>query len=178
MQAKNFGQPFESCWNSAKSLVSSNLINQAILAGTPVTFFRNLNPEQREATTTAVLSGCSTEISLKTTDPKPPTIPLYIPLNLNLTDPAELACAEAVAEHLSSESGRVVGGDELAGLVLYLWSEDDPDGRALTEYLGDNRRPLQGLLLEARNLEGQVDRIANAELLPFVGRRFEIFAGS
>ncbi len=109
--------------------------------------------------------------------PKPRTIPLYIPLSTNLTDLAEITCAETVAEHLSSKCGRAIGLSDLEGLFLYLWSEDDPDGRALDDYLGDNSRPLQALLLQIRNLEGQAESLARAELLAFVGQRFEILAG-
>ena len=65
----------------------------------------------------------------------------------------------------------------MEGLFLYLWSEDDPDGRALDDYLGDNSRPLQALLLQIRNLEGHAESLARAELLAFVGQRFEILAG-
>ena len=63
---------------------------------------------------------------------------------------------------------------ELAGLVLYLWSEEETDGKGLDEYLGPQSRPLQGLLLQCRTLEGQPEQLARAELVPFVGKRFEI----
>jgi hypothetical protein len=107
---------------------------------------------------------------------EPRTIPLYIALGAHLTNPAELACARAVAQHLSNECSRAVEVSELKGLVLYLWSEDDPDGKELNEYLEGNRRPLQALLLESRQIAEADDHIARAELVPFVGQRFEIVA--
>ncbi len=100
-------------------------------------------------------------------------VPLYIHLGessapgVRLTDPAEV-----VAGYLSGRLGRVVTLEELKGLLLYLWSEDDVEGRALDEYLAGDRR-LQALLLQARGLSGECDRLASAELLPFVGQRFE-----
>ena len=127
------------------------------------------------ADTEAVLSNCDTQIIFGSTAmPKPRTVPLYIPLGPNLTDPCEITCAQAVAEHLSGKCGRAVELIELEGLFLYLWSEDDPDGRALDDYLGDSSRTLQAFLLEMRNLEGHAESLASAELLPFVGQRFEI----
>jgi hypothetical protein len=104
------------------------------------------------------------------------TIPLGISLSDRLTNLAEAACAEAVAIWLSGQCNRVVALVELESLLLYLWSEDDVEGRALDEYL-DGDRPLQALLLQARGLSGECDdRLASADLLPFVGQRFE-FAG-
>ena len=105
---------------------------------------------------------------------QPPTIPLYIPLGPNLTVPAEIVCAEAVSAHLFSKCSRAVELSALEGLLLYLWSEDDLDGWALDDYLDDNRRPLQALLLLIRNLEGHAESFTRTELLPFVGQRFEI----
>jgi hypothetical protein len=108
-------------------------------------------------------------------------VSLYIHLGessaprVRLTDPAEVACAEAVASWLSGQCDRVVELAELEGLLLYLWSEDDVEGRALDEYLAGDR-PLQALLLQARGLRGECNSLASAELLPFVGRRLE-FAG-
>jgi hypothetical protein len=100
------------------------------------------------------------------------TIPLGISLSDRLTNPAEAACARAVAGYLSGRVGRVVALAELEGLLLYLWSEDDVEGRALDEYLAGDR-PLQALLLQARGLSGECDRLTSAELLPFIGQRFE-----
>ena len=122
----------------------------------------------------AVLSDCGTQIFDFAVTLKPRTVPLFIPLSPALTDPVGLACAQAIAEHLSGKCGRAVGVSELAGLVLYLWSEDDPDGRALDKYLGERSRPLQAVLLEMRTLEGRVENLVSAELVPFVGQRFEI----
>ena len=122
----------------------------------------------------ATLRGSSSVIA---STPKPRTIPLYIPLGPNLTDPCEITCAQAVAEHLSGKCGRAVELIELEGLFLYLWSEDDPDGRALDDYLGDSSRTLQAFLLEMRNLEGHAESLVSAELLALVGQRFEILAG-
>jgi hypothetical protein len=108
----------------------------------------------------------------------PRKIPLYLHLSessaprLRLTNPAESACAEAVVSWLSSQCDRVVELAELEGLLLYLWSEDDVEGRALDEYLASDR-PLQALLLQARGLSGECDRLTSAELLPFIGQRFE-----
>ena len=139
--------------------------------------FNGLTPEQRESQTAALLTDCSTKLgstSVIATTPQPRTIPLYIPLSIKLTELTEITYAKAVAEHLSGKCGRAVEVDELEGLFLYLWSEDDPDGRALDDYLGDNSRPLQALLLETRNLEGQGESLVSAELLAFVGQRFEI----
>jgi hypothetical protein len=102
-------------------------------------------------------------------------VPLHIHLGERLTNPAEAACAEAVAIWLSGQCNRVVALVELESLLLYLWSEDDVDGRALDEYLAGDR-PLQALLLQARELSGECNSLASAELLPFVGQRFE-FAG-
>ena len=99
------------------------------------------------------------------------------PLDSNLTKLTEIACAQVVAEHLSGKCGRTVELSELEGLFLYLWSEDDPDGRALDDYLNDNSRPLQALLLETQNLEGRAESLVSAELLAFVGQRFEILEG-
>jgi hypothetical protein len=113
------------------------------------------------------------------TQPQPcprKTIPLDISLSDRLADPAEAACAKAVAGYLSDQLGRVVSQKELEGLSLYLWSEHDIEGRPLADYAkGD--RPLQALLLETCSCpsEREGDRLASAELLPFVGQRF-VFA--
>jgi hypothetical protein len=121
-----------------------------------------------------------TSLSASVTQPVPPcprkTIPLGISLGDRLTDPAEAACAEAVAGWLSGQCDRIVALVELESLLLYLWSEDDVEGRALDEYL-DGDRPLQALLLQARGLSGECNSLASADLLPFVGQRFE-FAGA
>jgi hypothetical protein len=114
-----------------------------------------------------------TPVSRAEVQPSPrKTIPLGISLGDRLTNPAEAACAEAVASWLSGQCDRVVALAELEGLLLYLWSEDDVEGRALDEYLAGDR-PLQALLLQARGLSGECDRLAKTELLPFVGRRLE-----
>jgi hypothetical protein len=104
--------------------------------------------------------------------PRPRKVPLYIHLSDRLTTPAEAACAKAVASWLSGQCDRVVALAELEGLLLYLWSEDDVEGRALDEYLAGDR-PLQALLLQARGLSGECDRLTSADLLPFVGQRFQ-----
>ena len=142
--------------------------------------FNGLTPEQREAQTAALLTDCSTKLgstNVIATTPQPRTIPLYIPLGPKLTEPTEITYAKAVAAHLSSECGRMVEVSELEGLFLYLWSEDDPEGRALDDYLGDSSRTLQALLLETRTIEGDVEFQVSAELLAFVGQRFEILPG-
>ena len=158
--------------------------------------YEGLTPDERDAQIAALIAGCGTKIrrsnepatdpsgrwlisakSAAKPQPQPRTIPLYIPLSTKLTEPTEITYAKAVAAHLSSKCGRAVEVDELEGLFLYLWSEDDPDGRALDDYLGDNHRPLQALLLQIRNLEGQAENLMSAELLAFVGQRFEILAG-
>ena len=151
-----------------------------------------LTPEQREENTAAFIAGCGTRFwwpdeptaitltptlrgcSSVVTQTPTSTIPCHVRLGPALTNPAELTYAEAVAGHLSSECGRAVAVAELEGFVLYLWSENETDGRTLAEYLGPQPRPLQGLLLQARTLEGQPEPLARAELLPFVGKRFEI----
>jgi hypothetical protein len=102
-------------------------------------------------------------------------VPLHIHLGEHLANPADLACAKTVASWLSGQCDRVVALAELEGLLLYLWSEDDVEGRALDEYLAGDR-PLQALLLQARGLSGECNSLASADLLPFVGRRLE-FAG-
>jgi hypothetical protein len=94
-------------------------------------------------------------------------VPLHIHLGEHIANPADLACAEAVASWLSGQCDRVVELVELEGLLLYLWSEDDVEGRALDEYLAGDR-PLQ-----ARGLSGERNSLASAELLPFVGQRLE-----
>lgn len=105
-------------------------------------------------------------------------IPLTIHLGAHLTDPVEQAMAQAWAKHLSSACQRTVVVQELVGLVLYLWSEDDPDGHELGEYLAGNRRPLQGLLLQVRDGAGANESFASAELAGFLGQRFEVVASS
>ncbi len=94
-----------------------------------------------------------------------------IPLCISLTDPAEVACAQAVAKHLSSESDRVVAVSELEGLMLFLWSEHEVDGVPLEDYRNGSR-PLQGLVVAARDSWGQV----RAELKGCLGRSFEFVA--
>jgi hypothetical protein len=101
----------------------------------------------------------------------PKTIPLCIQLGANLTDPAEKACAEAVAGHLSSECDRVVAVDELDGLMLFLWSEHDIEGVPISDYLSESR-PLQGLVVHPRDSLSQV----GAELRGMLGRSFEFVA--
>ena len=146
--------------------------------GTRTVFGRsNLAPLEKYSDSAAqsILSACRTGVWFESSPQSlPRTIPLYIPLGPNLTHPAEIAYAESVAKHLSGECGLAIGVSDLAGLFLYLWSEDDPDGQALDDYLSDHRRPLQALLLQIRNLEGQAESLARTELLPFVGQRFEI----
>jgi hypothetical protein len=89
----------------------------------------------------------------------------------SIKDPAEKACAQAVAEHLSSECDRVVALAELEGLLLLLWSEHEVDGIPVSDYLSESR-PLQGVVLEARDGLGQV----GDELKGLLGRSFEIVA--
>ena len=151
----------------------------AQIAGVPVELgYSNPAAFSKYSSTGAakLVAACGTKIRRVYVDPttQPRTIPLYIPLGPNLTDPAEITYAQAVAAHLSGECGRIVEVSELKGLFLYLWSEDDPDGRALNDYLGDNRCPLQALLMQIRNLEGHAESLVSAELLPFIGQRFEI----
>ncbi len=101
----------------------------------------------------------------------PKTIPLCIALGANLTDPAEKACADAVAGHLSSECDRVVAVSELEGLLLFLWSEHDIKGVPISEYLSESR-PLQGLVVHPRDRLSQV----GAEVRRFLGKSFEFVA--
>lgn len=105
-------------------------------------------------------------------------VPLYIHLSDRLTDPAEVACAEVVAGYLSSRCDRVFTLAELEGLSLYLWSEDEVDGRNLVEY-SEKGLPLQGLLLNTLGLSGEICaprvriHLESAGFGPFVGQRFE-----
>jgi hypothetical protein len=107
-------------------------------------------------------------------------VPLHIHLGEHLANPADLACAEAVVSYLSAQVSRTVALRELEGLSLYLWSEDEVDGRGLVEY-AENGLPLQGLLLNTLELSGESSaprvriRIESADLGPFVGQRF-VFA--
>jgi hypothetical protein len=101
----------------------------------------------------------------------PKTIPLCIQLGPDLNDPAEQACAEAVAKHLSSECSRVVSVTELKGLMLFLWSEHDIEGIPVSDYLNKSR-PLQGLVVHPRDSLSQV----GAELRGMLGRSFEFVA--
>ncbi len=109
--------------------------------------------------------------------PSPPRkVPLHIHLGDRPTDPADLACVETVLSYLSTQVSRVVSLSELEGLSLYLWSEDEVDGRGLIEY-SENGLPLQGLLLNTLGLSGDCIRVESDELMPFVGKRFEFLAG-
>jgi hypothetical protein len=101
----------------------------------------------------------------------PKTIPLCIALGAHLTDPAEKACAEAVAGHLSNECDRVVGVDDLEGLLLFLWSEHDIEGIPISDYLNESR-PLQGLVIHPRDSLSQVGE----ELRGMLGKSFEFVA--
>lgn len=107
--------------------------------------------------------------------PCPRKIPLYVHLGESLTDPAETACAKAVAGYLSGRCGCAVNLAELEGLSLYLWSEDDLEGKAIGSYLeGDGS--LQGLLLETRQESVDGASSDNADLARYVGARFEFAA--
>jgi hypothetical protein len=76
-----------------------------------------------------------------------------------------------VAKHLSSECDRVVGVDELEGLMLFLWSEHDVEGIPLEDYRNESR-PLQGLVVQARDSLSQV----GADLRGMLGKSFEFVA--
>jgi hypothetical protein len=101
----------------------------------------------------------------------PKTIPICIHLGANLTDPAEKACADAVARHLSSECDREISVTEFNGLLLFLWSEDDIEGIPISEYLSKSR-PLHGLVVHPRDSLSQV----GAELKGMLGKSFEFVA--
>ena len=181
--------------NGPETVVAGRFCNLASSNLEPLkSVFEGLTSEEREAQMAALIAGCGTRFwwpdepttitltptlrgcSSVVTQTPTSTIPCHVRLGPALTNPAELTYAEAVAGHLSSECGRAVAVAELAGLVLYLWSEEETDGKDLDEYLGPQSRPVQGLLLQARTLEGQPEPLARAELVPFVGRRFEILA--
>ena len=90
------------------------------------TLLSGLTPEQREENTAALIAGCGTRfwwpdepttITLTPTlrgcssfaaQTTTSTIPCHVRLGPALTNPAELAYAEAVAAHLSGEYGRAV----------------------------------------------------------------------
>lgn len=103
-------------------------------------------------------------------EPLPKTVPLCINLGPNLSDPAEKACAEAVARQLSSECDRVVSVADLDGLVLFLWSVDETDGIPISDYLSESR-PLHGVVLESR---GHASAEARKKL--GIGRSFVVVA--
>jgi hypothetical protein len=108
---------------------------------------------------------------------------LYIRLSessapgVRLSNPPEVACAEAVAGYLSGRFGRPVSLAEPERLSLYLWSEHDLEGKELGFYLGGDR-PLQGLLLETRQEDGDGSSGVSDELARFVGARFEFAAAA
>lgn len=102
-------------------------------------------------------------------------IPLYICLSDHLTVPTDVACAGAVADFLPGCAGRPVSLAELEGLSLFQWSEEDLVGKELGWYL-ERASLLQGLLLETREEPGDGASVVNAELVRYVGARFEFTA--
>jgi hypothetical protein len=112
---------------------------------------------------------------LQAEPPCPRKIPLYIRLSDRLSNPTEVACAKAVAGDLSGRCGRVVNLAELEGLSLYLWSEDDPEGKTLSSYL-EGESLLQGLLLETRPEPVDGASGVSAALAHYVCARFEFAA--